>query len=319
MKYILLITFLFNFSFAETWKINTEHSHLDFSIPFLKLSSVKGKFKKYSGELDLRKKSFSIIIKSDSIDTENKVRDGHIREKDFLHSKLFPYISFISSKITGLKDDEFLIEGDLKFKGQVLSRKLAVKISAPVKDTWNYDNLFMSFSTTLSLKELGITWNKTLPENQFILGDKIAFNGVLQFQKSSQFTPKFKFKIPDTGHIRQREKISRGEIAPEKSRVDLSSQPPPSADLIEVSTTKTKKEKITKPAEEEKNSLVSLLSIIYISLISFAAIIILSIFVKRIESDRKYFGLPIAFITDSVCIILILFYAISMNFIWKLY
>ena len=92
---------------AETaeWALDGTHSRIGFSVSHMVVSSVSGRFKQFTGKVDLdeanpAKSQVDISVKVDSIDTDDAKRDEHLRSPDFFDSKKFPTLSFKSTKIT---------------------------------------------------------------------------------------------------------------------------------------------------------------------------------------------------------------------------
>ena len=56
-------------------------------------------------------------------------------------------------------------------------------------------------------------WNKTLPGQNYIIGEKVKVFGRFQIQPHDGKTPRMKFMIPDTKYVRMREKVGRGELS----------------------------------------------------------------------------------------------------------
>lgn len=211
MKTLILLSLLVSLpTFAAEWKINKDHSEVLFKVPYLNVSEITGRFTDYSGTLDFDEKSreitkVNIEISSSTIDTGHKMRDNHLKASDFLESKEYPNIVFKAEKATKLKKDEYRVDGTLTIKK--VSRPFTINFSLTdsVKDTWGYENKFVKYSSKLSRKDFGITWNKTLDADKFLVGDEITFWGVFQIQPSSSLTPSSKHMIPDTEYIRERE------------------------------------------------------------------------------------------------------------------
>ena len=110
-------------SFAQThWKIDPNHSSLNFNIAHSGISFVNGKFTDYTGEvttygeeLDEAKINFTVQIAS--INTNVEMRDNHLRSADFFDVEKYPIMTFESTKIlaTG-KPDLYLLHGKLTIK-----------------------------------------------------------------------------------------------------------------------------------------------------------------------------------------------------------
>lgn len=207
----LILNIWCSFAFSETWVINRDHSEIMFKIPYMKVSEVSGRFNDFRAEVDLKEDghtplSLTVQISASSIDTGNKMRDGHLRGNDFLNTDKHSYISFRSSKITAIKPNLFKASGNLIIKG--ISRPTSIEFSTTdtLKDTWGYDNKFVKFKSTINRRDYDIIWNKTLGGQQFLLGDMITFWGSFQIQPSKSKTPNSKHMIPDTEAIRLRDR-----------------------------------------------------------------------------------------------------------------
>lgn len=212
---LLIALSVSSFAFAQDtkWETNKDHSEIHFQVPYLNVSEVSGRFTKFSGMMvfDEKKapKEVTVKIETASIETGNKMRDGHLKGSDFLKSKQFPYIQFVSSSVTALKDNEFKATGELTIKDVTKTASIIFQLTDSVKDTWGYDNKFVKFKSVVSRKEYNINWNKTLDNEKYLVGDEVSFWGTFQIQPLHGKTPTSKHMIPDTNYIRGREKLLR--------------------------------------------------------------------------------------------------------------
>ena len=106
---------------AEDYGIDPAHSGVHFKISHIGLSWIYGRFNTYSGAFavdpeDAGKCSFEIKINTDSIDTNNKIRDNHLRSPDFFNVKQFPAITFESTGVKAIKDG-YEVTGNLTLHG----------------------------------------------------------------------------------------------------------------------------------------------------------------------------------------------------------
>lgn len=211
-KYILALTLsvLSCFSFAGNWVTNRDHSEVMFQVPYMGVSELTGRFNEFSGTVLLNDKTqkaekLEVVISSSSIDTGNKMRDGHLESNDFFQSNQHPYIKFVGQDIKEIKPGSFRVNGVLTIKG--ISKPSAVDFTTTnsLKDTWGYENKFVKFKASLNRKDFNINWNKTLDGKQFLVGDVINFWGTFQIQPEAGKTPNSKHMIPDTEYIRKRD------------------------------------------------------------------------------------------------------------------
>lgn len=120
---LLVVTLMSIGSFAQTqWKVDANHSSINFNIAHSGISLVNGKFLDYTGNLttngdDLTTANFDFTVKTSSIDTSVAPRDKHLRSADFFDVEKFPTMTFKSTKMlaTG-KPDHYLLYGVLTIK-----------------------------------------------------------------------------------------------------------------------------------------------------------------------------------------------------------
>jgi len=89
---------------ATTWHVDPTHSHAEFAVRHLMISTVKGRFAEVTGTLigdDTNPESASIelIIPVAGIDTRENKRDAHLRSADFFEAETFPAIRFRSTAL----------------------------------------------------------------------------------------------------------------------------------------------------------------------------------------------------------------------------
>ena len=116
---------------ADDYTLDAAHAGVNFRISHLGLSWVYGRFNKFSGNLtidpdDPAKSAFALTINTDSVDTNNPQRDGHLRSPDFFNVKQFPTISFKSTAVKA-------IEGGYEVTGDFTLHGVTRSISFPLK------------------------------------------------------------------------------------------------------------------------------------------------------------------------------------------
>ncbi len=202
-------------SFSKVWKINKDHSEIKFSIPYLTLSEVSGRFSHFGGKAKFNQnlpESISLWIASDSIYTGRSLRDGHLKSNEFLKVKKYPFIYFQSKEIVALQDNKFEVLGEMKIKNKTKDVVFKMSISKEVEDTWGKLSRFVSFSSLINRKKFDLTWDKTLKENKFLVGEDVKVFGTIQIQPSGVVTNSSNHLIPDTEYQRKREAFNRGEL-----------------------------------------------------------------------------------------------------------
>ena len=105
---------------ADTYNIDAAHTQVLFKVKHLGISTVTGKFVKFSGTFEFDPENLatgktSVTIDVASIDTGVEDRDNHLRAPDFFEVEKYPEITFKSTKVQNVKGDKFEIVGDLDF------------------------------------------------------------------------------------------------------------------------------------------------------------------------------------------------------------
>jgi polyisoprenoid-binding protein YceI len=117
--YLLILTLQAN---GQAKKPDPVRSSVSFVIRNFGLD-VKGKLSDLTGSIqfdstNLPGSRFSVSVSSTSIQTGNRMRDDHLRKKEYLNVQEFPRIEFISTSIVrGKKAGTFDVTGQLKIKG----------------------------------------------------------------------------------------------------------------------------------------------------------------------------------------------------------
>lgn len=105
---------------AEKWEIDKAHSNIYFDVKHT-FSTVRGLFNDFSGTLLIdtdnpEASSVEFEVKVDSINTNIAKRDEHLRSADFFETKKFPVMTFKSRSVSPVKDNQYIVTGDLTIK-----------------------------------------------------------------------------------------------------------------------------------------------------------------------------------------------------------
>ena len=137
------------------WRIDPRRSSVEFHVRnFYGLQTVKGRFERYDGTLDLASEpSIELAIEADSLNTNNARRDEHLRSADFFDSASHPQVRFVSELAT-LDGERLRVRGELRAAGKTTRLDLEGLIRP------DGDELDIDVTTFADHRELGITWNR---------------------------------------------------------------------------------------------------------------------------------------------------------------
>ncbi len=164
-----------------TWKLDTAHSAVEFSVRHMMVSTVKGNFKEFSVDLnldpeDLVKSSAKAVIQAASIDTREAARNGHLTSADFFEVEKYPEITYQSRSVKALGGDRYQVEGDLTVKD--VTRPVALEVAFLGVQTSPQGTKVAGFeaSTKISRKDFGLNWNVALETGGVLVGDEIKIS-----------------------------------------------------------------------------------------------------------------------------------------------
>jgi len=142
---------------SGTYTISPESIVAGFSVGQIPFGAVRGKFMTISGHFrlngkDLRKSSVSLIIKPESITTENPATDAFLRGRDFFHVARFPDATFKSTRIKRTGNKTAQLTGLLKIKDISMLITFNVTFLATRKDPQANNRFIVKFSATGSFQ-----------------------------------------------------------------------------------------------------------------------------------------------------------------------
>jgi polyisoprenoid-binding protein YceI len=150
-----------DFNMSQIYPIDTGHSYAGFTVKYMGFSKVRGRFADFSGSFrydpdDLAKTSATVIIKTESIDTDLEFRDKDLKSANWLEVEKYPVIKFQSKRVVkGQAGNEVI--GDLTIRD--VTKKVTLKMeycSGVQKDVRGDTQVIFTGSTTIDRKEFGV-------------------------------------------------------------------------------------------------------------------------------------------------------------------
>ena len=124
-------------SITTKWTLDPTHSELVFKVKHLMITNVKGEFRKFSAEIDgddFTKSPISVTIDAASIFTNEDQRDGHLKSADFFDVENYPTLTFKSTSLKQVDDDDYMLKGILTIRDVSKEIELDVEFGGVNKD-----------------------------------------------------------------------------------------------------------------------------------------------------------------------------------------
>jgi polyisoprenoid-binding protein YceI len=173
---------------AGTWKIDTIHSHVGFSVKHMVVSTFRGRFEDYDGALKADDNGVPRLegsVKVDSIVVKDENLAGHLKSPDFFDSEHYPEIRFVSDEVKVSEDGELEVEGELTIKGNSHRVTGRGSVSGPHVDIAGNDKLGIELEAVIDRREFGLEWNAPLPKGGFALDNDVKLEVSLELVREA--------------------------------------------------------------------------------------------------------------------------------------
>jgi len=117
---------------TETWTLDKAHAKLGFSITHMLVSEIEGSFKNFDIKLNAPNEDFAdakveLTADINSMDTQNEMRDAHLKKDDFFHAEKHPTLNFKSTSLKKVEENKYVLNGNLTIMGVTKPTELNVK------------------------------------------------------------------------------------------------------------------------------------------------------------------------------------------------
>ncbi len=167
---LMILSFsLVNAADSTKWKIDKDHSKIQFKVVYLGINDVYGQFTEYKGTVITEGQGFvgadvNIVMYSNSIDTDNEKRDNHLKnDRNFLYVEQYPEIHFKSTSMKKIGEKKYKMIGELTIKGETRTEEFNVKYNGLVKSDDKAKAAFV-VSGTINRFDYDVDWNRSFSE-----------------------------------------------------------------------------------------------------------------------------------------------------------
>jgi polyisoprenoid-binding protein YceI len=168
------------------WELDPSHSTIEFKVRHLRITNVKGEFKKMSGEVisfgdDLINAKVTIRLDPSSIFTNDDKRDEHLKSEDFFGVEKHKEITFEGTSFKKTDDIHYQLKGMLTMKDISKEVNLDVEFGGINKDPFGNRKAGFSVTGKINRKDWGLNWNAALETGGVLVSDEVKINAEVQF------------------------------------------------------------------------------------------------------------------------------------------
>ncbi len=173
------------------WTIDPAHSEINFSARHMMISTVRGRFEKFSGTVNFdeavpARSTVDVQIEAASVNTKEGQRDGHLKSPDFFEAEKYPYITFKSKRVQVVDGQHAKLLGDLTIRNITKEVVLDVEYSGQAKNPWGKTSAGFSAQTKINREDWGLIWNQSLETGGVLVGKDITLNIEIEIVKQPE-------------------------------------------------------------------------------------------------------------------------------------
>ncbi len=162
------------------WAIDPTHSEIQFKVKHLVISTVTGFFKKFSGSVEADGEDFdgaavTFSTDIDSIDTNQKDRDTHLKSPDFFAAGEYPTMDF-AGELKKISGNDYKLAGELKIRGTSKKIELNAEFGGTMIDPYGNEKSGFEINGKINRKDFGLNWNAVTEAGGVVVSDEVKLH-----------------------------------------------------------------------------------------------------------------------------------------------
>lgn len=176
------------------WDFDPTHTRIGFSAKHAMVTTVRGAFNDVTGTIhvvpeDLSSSSVAVTLGVASIDTRNAQRDEHLRSADFFDVETWPQITFVSTNIDQIEENDYAVSGDLTIRDITRQVMLPITLVGVQQDATGALRAGFEGSRRINRRDFGLEWNVPLDQGGLLVSERITLEFEISAVKRSESGP----------------------------------------------------------------------------------------------------------------------------------
>jgi polyisoprenoid-binding protein YceI len=162
----------------STWQIDPAHTDVAFSAKHLMVTTVRGKFDKVEGTLELdeddpTRSLGEIRVAAASVSTGFEARDNHLRSADFFDAEIHPWIH---TRVTSIDPagDRWKVNTDVTIREVTRPVTFDAEFLGVVPNMQGGRHVGFHLEAKVNRKDWALDWNVALEAGGWLVGDVIT-------------------------------------------------------------------------------------------------------------------------------------------------
>ena len=170
------------------WSIDKPHSTVKFAVTHLVVSEVGGSFKLFDGSMESTKPDFSdakinFTVDVNSLNTDNEMRDKHLKSDDFFNAEKFPAMKFQSTSFTPAGGNKYKLAGNLTIRDVTKPVVFDVTYGGTVT-TQGKTKLGFKAKTSIDRFDYNLKWNKATEAGGLVVSKDVDLTVNVEMNKA---------------------------------------------------------------------------------------------------------------------------------------
>lgn len=163
---------------TSSYTLDTGHTYFGFDVERFLVGEVTGRFNEFSAKITMNDEDYTSLkidanIKVNSLDSNNKTRDGHLKGALWLDAEKFPEIQFKSTDVAKKNDGKYMMKGNFTIKGITKEVIFPVEILGPFKDPTQKTAIGIKADFTIDRFDYDIKFNRKMDNGSFFIGNEV--------------------------------------------------------------------------------------------------------------------------------------------------